>query len=141
MYPITAAYAILTFIPPSSVSSIILPAIVCAASAYLRLWSFKTLGNLFTYSVTIRKDHSLISDGPYKWLVHPSYTGFFGCVWSYFWVWGLRDYRLWGLVVVVMTVPLVMRVWSEEKALETEFGKDKWKRHVRGKWRLVPFVF
>lgn len=40
-----------------------------------RLWAMKTLGEFFTFEVVIRKNHQLITTGPYKYLMHPSYTG------------------------------------------------------------------
>ncbi len=41
----------------------------------LRLWAMHTLGRFFTFEVTIRKKHELVTTGPYRWLIHPSYTG------------------------------------------------------------------
>src|ERR1051326_3672929 len=38
----------------------------------LRLWCFKCLKEFFTFNVTIKKDHKLITTGPYSILVHPS---------------------------------------------------------------------
>lgn len=36
---------------------------------------FKTLGPFFTFEITIRPKHHLITGGPYAWVRHPSYTG------------------------------------------------------------------
>lgn len=44
-------------------------------AAVLRVWCFKTLGPFFTFEITIRPKHHLITDGPYAWVRHPSYTG------------------------------------------------------------------
>ena len=42
----------------------------------LRLWAMHTLGKTyFTFAVTIRHNHELITAGPYRILLHPSYTG------------------------------------------------------------------
>ncbi|ORZ28032.1 Isoprenylcysteine carboxyl methyltransferase family-domain-containing protein [Lobosporangium transversale] len=41
----------------------------------LRKWSFITLNEFFTFQLTIRPGHKLITHGPYKYLRHPSYTG------------------------------------------------------------------
>jgi protein-S-isoprenylcysteine O-methyltransferase Ste14 len=38
----------------------------------LRLWCFECLKEFFTFSVTIKKDHKLITTGPYSLLVHPA---------------------------------------------------------------------
>jgi len=35
------------------------------------------MGRLFTFEMSIRNGHKLISDGPYAWVRHPAYTGFF----------------------------------------------------------------
>jgi protein-S-isoprenylcysteine O-methyltransferase Ste14 len=33
------------------------------------------MGKRFTYTLTIVKDHELVTDGPYAYVRHPSYTG------------------------------------------------------------------
>jgi protein-S-isoprenylcysteine O-methyltransferase Ste14 len=52
-------------------------AVWAGAMAFLhfRLWAMRTLGEYFTFQVMIREDHKLIAHGPYKYLMHPSYTG------------------------------------------------------------------
>ena len=45
----------------------------CAiGGSLLRLWCFKCLKEYFTFNVTIKKDHKLITTGPYSLLIHPS---------------------------------------------------------------------
>ncbi|GBE89902.1 hypothetical protein SCP_1702280 [Sparassis crispa] len=43
----------------------------------LRVWCFVTLGPLFTYEVTIKHGHRLITSGPYSYVRHPSYSAVF----------------------------------------------------------------
>lgn len=43
----------------------------------LRLWCFHTMGHNFTFEITIRSEHRLIVNGPYKYCRHPSYLGGF----------------------------------------------------------------
>ena len=45
------------------------------AGALFRLWSYRALGSLFTFEVSIKSDHALISSGPYAFVRHPAYTG------------------------------------------------------------------
>ncbi|EKM51775.1 uncharacterized protein PHACADRAFT_262111 [Phanerochaete carnosa HHB-10118-sp] len=40
----------------------------------LRLWAFRTLGRLFTFEMSIKKDHVLVTSGPYAIVRHPAYT-------------------------------------------------------------------
>lgn len=41
----------------------------------VRLECFRTLGNLFTFDLTVHPEHKLITHGPYNFVRHPSYTG------------------------------------------------------------------
>ena len=43
--------------------------------ALFRLWSYRALGSLFTYEVSIKNDHALVTSGPYAFVRHPAYTG------------------------------------------------------------------
>ncbi|CAG8586417.1 16595_t:CDS:2 [Dentiscutata erythropus] len=38
----------------------------------LRLWCYKVLDMFFTFNVEIKKNHKLITTGPYRFLIHPS---------------------------------------------------------------------
>lgn len=40
----------------------------------LRKWCYDALGKLFTFERSIMPKHELITDGPYAWVRHPSYT-------------------------------------------------------------------
>ncbi|KAF8481467.1 hypothetical protein JB92DRAFT_2822137 [Gautieria morchelliformis] len=67
-------------LPPLSTISTLSPMFTLAVGmsytgALIRLWCFKALGTLFTYQITIRPDHKLITSGPYAIVRHPSYTG------------------------------------------------------------------
>jgi protein-S-isoprenylcysteine O-methyltransferase Ste14 len=53
----------------------ILAAVGALGGSSLRLWAMQTLGRFFTFEVTIRERHTLVEAGPYRWLMHPSYTG------------------------------------------------------------------
>jgi protein-S-isoprenylcysteine O-methyltransferase Ste14 len=56
------------------------PATVIGASlvifgSLLRLTCYRTLGQLFTFDLTILPKHTLITTGPYAYVRHPAYTG------------------------------------------------------------------
>ncbi|KAJ3087734.1 hypothetical protein HK102_010399 [Quaeritorhiza haematococci] len=57
-----------------TLGEVVAPAILVLGWA-LRTWAFVTLDRFFTFHVTIRKDHKIVTDGPYRLLMHPSYTG------------------------------------------------------------------
>jgi protein-S-isoprenylcysteine O-methyltransferase len=46
-----------------------------SAGLMLRLWAIRTLGSFFTSTVQVQPEQPVMSDGPYRLLRHPSYTG------------------------------------------------------------------
>jgi protein-S-isoprenylcysteine O-methyltransferase Ste14 len=42
---------------------------------YIRYSCYRELGRLFTFEMSIRKDHKLVTSGPYSIVRHPGYTG------------------------------------------------------------------
>jgi protein-S-isoprenylcysteine O-methyltransferase Ste14 len=42
---------------------------------YVRFRCYRELGHLFTFEMSIRKDHRLITIGPYSIVRHPGYAG------------------------------------------------------------------
>ncbi|KAI0326038.1 hypothetical protein GY45DRAFT_1329445 [Cubamyces sp. BRFM 1775] len=45
------------------------------AGAAFRLWSYRALGDLFTYEIFVKDKHTIVDTGPYALVRHPSYTG------------------------------------------------------------------
>ena len=50
---------------------------------YIRYSCYRALGRFFTFEMSIHKGHQLITNGPYRVVRHPAYTGII------FWVTGL----------------------------------------------------
>ncbi len=47
-------------------------AIVCGSLG--RQWAISTLGRFFTLNVQVTDDQRVVTNGPYRWVRHPSYT-------------------------------------------------------------------
>ncbi|EPQ56976.1 ICMT-domain-containing protein [Gloeophyllum trabeum ATCC 11539] len=125
---------------------------------YLRGACFRTLGKLFTFELAIRKDHRLVTEGPYSFVRHPSYTAglltfvgvnfvFFGPG-SWFWECGVAHTRagqVFSAAVAlnaVWTVGFIaQRTVVEDRTLREQFGAqwDEWAARVP--YRLFPFIF
>ena len=50
-------------------------AFMVTLGGYIRYSCFQALGRLFTFEMSIRDEHELITNGPYSIVRHPSYTG------------------------------------------------------------------
>ncbi|KDQ51232.1 hypothetical protein JAAARDRAFT_62642 [Jaapia argillacea MUCL 33604] len=148
----------------SSASSITLTEPFCVgfllavSSGLLRYWCFRQLGQFFTFQLSIRRDHRLITQGPYSIVRHPSYTSALICASGVYiallsrgsWLResGVLDYRIVQVALVVCGilrgashVGLVFRTVGEDAMLRKNFGTewDEWARRVR--YRLVPGVY
>jgi protein-S-isoprenylcysteine O-methyltransferase Ste14 len=103
----------------------------------LRLWPVFVLGRRFSGLVAIQPGHTLVTSGIYGSIRHPSYLGLLiGAL-----GWGLA-FRSWvGVLLVVLTVPVILaRIRAEEALLHTQFGAEYDAYRARTA-RLIPGIF
>lgn len=137
--------------------SFLLGTIITFCGTTLRLYSFRTLGTLFTFELCIRKDHRLVVDGPYNYVRHPSYTGLIlsiiGALCSHLsgsWVkeCGILDTTLglgiafaWLSIAAAVVLSLLLRIPREDELLRREFGNEWLRWTERVPYRLVPGLY
>src|SRR5581483_11304086 len=103
----------------------------------LAIWARFLLGSNWSGTVTIKKEHELVSRGPYSWVRHPIYTGIvlamFGTLLAVGKVRGL-------LAFAILFASLVQKAWREESFLRAEFGQtyDAYRERVR--FAIIPLV-
>ena len=103
----------------------------------LRLAAAFVLGRRFSGLVAIQRDHQLKTDGLYRYIRHPSYTGLLVAMIG----WALVFRSIIGLGLnIFLFLLLLSRMNDEEKFLETHFGSEYQAYRKRTK-RLVPFVY
>jgi protein-S-isoprenylcysteine O-methyltransferase Ste14 len=104
----------------------------------LRLWSFRTLGRYFTFTIQTSGDQPVITGGPYRAIRHPSYAGLLLVIIAV----GLFLGNWWSLVclTVATTGALVFRIRVEERALMQNIGAS-YRGYAATHKRLVPFVW
>lgn len=97
-------------------------AILIIIAFCLRIWSQLTLGLNWSTSVSIRKDHQLIQKGPYRWIRHPMYTGYFLIAAGLVLATDINPaiLLLWSLFLHFLT----KRAWIEETMLQEHFGRE-----------------
>jgi protein-S-isoprenylcysteine O-methyltransferase Ste14 len=61
----------------------------------LRAWSIATLGRFFQYQIQVQPGHHVVTDGPYRYVRHPSYRGSRWC--SPGSRWPVTIYGAWSL--------------------------------------------
>lgn len=104
----------------------------------LRRWSIAVLGRFFTRDVMIREAHTVVSNGPYRLLRHPSYTGILLAMLGY----GLMLGNWLSLIVLAggFCVAVLPRIRHEERVLETGLGAP-YREFEKTRKRLIPLVW
>ncbi|KAL4264832.1 Protein-S-isoprenylcysteine O-methyltransferase [Pleurotus pulmonarius] len=154
---------LLTFSTPTTALNLgITPIFLCGwalnlAGTLFRVACYRALGRQFTFELSIRADHRLVTTGPYALVRHPSYTcailSGVGALLAHLsrgsWVMecldlhGLGVRRRWICVgaASIAALALVPRMNKEDGMLKKHFGKDweNWKDAVP--YRLFPGVY
>lgn len=129
-----------------------LGAALVVGAAWLRRACFRMMGSQFTFQMSIKDQHRLITNGPYAFVRHPSYTGLLlltigltlcelsdGMWWTYV---GIHQTMVgkalclawvWTVVHIGM---IAARGWKEDALLRREFG-SQWESYARN----VPCLF
>ncbi len=107
------------------------------AGLILRQWAIAVLGRFFTLTVKVQIDHTLVENGPYRLIRHPSYTGLLlvmiGIV--------LALQTLLGTIINLVVFALVFgyRIYVEEKALKAKLG-ERYIAYSKRTKCLIPYV-
>jgi protein-S-isoprenylcysteine O-methyltransferase Ste14 len=107
------------------------------AGGALRIWPVFVLGHRFSGLVAIQPGHTLVTNGLYSVIRHPSYLGLL--VNSLGWALAFRS-GVGVLLTALTIVPLVARIRSEEALLRSQFGAEYEAYRARTS-RLIPGVY
>jgi len=100
----------------------------------LIVWTFRSLGRNLTDTVVTRKEHTLVTTGPYRWIRHPFYTSAALAVLANSLT--AANWFLFATGAVVFLL-LVVRTWKEEENLIARFG-DTYRNYRQRTGRFVP---
>lgn len=102
--------------------------------AAFMVWGLHHIGRNITISISTRKDHALVTTGPYRWVRHPLYTGGMVeavglCLLMANWFVALCAGLFWTLIAY--------RTPMEEKKLIETFG-DEYREYMQRVGRFLP---
>jgi protein-S-isoprenylcysteine O-methyltransferase Ste14 len=100
----------------------------------LIVWTFVNLGKNLTDTVVTRKEHTLVTTGPYRWVRHPFYVGFAIVVLGISLITANWLFALGGAAAFVL---LLVRTRKEEEKLIERFG-DEYPRYMDRTGRFLP---
>lgn len=111
---------------------------LCATGLGLRYWAVLRLGCFFSTHVLIHNQHQLITDGPYKWIRHPAYTGLLLALAGAGLAMG--DFLALLLLTVIPFFAFKLRIAMEEKKLIKQFGQQ-YLVYLHKTYSLLPLFY
>ena len=109
---------------------------VYLAFSWVQVWSFKTLGDNYSQDIMIKKNHELITTGPFKLIRHPQYLcqllldlGATAATFSY----------LVGVLAIIEIPIYIMRASLEDKLLAKYFA-EKFSEYKKKSGFMIPFI-
>ena len=102
----------------------------------MQIWATKVLGDNYSQDIAIKKNHQLVTNGPFKVVRHPQYLSQF-----------LMDIGGTAATLSFIVAPLAliqipflfMRASLEDKLLEKHFGEN-FKIYKKKSGMIFPFI-
>ena len=108
----------------------------CVVTAMLLIWTLRSLGKNLTDTVVTRREHTLVTRGPYQWVRHP----FYDCMFL-FMVGTALMMANWFVLAAGLTMfgILAARSRTEEEKLLARFG-EPYRAYRAATGRFVPGI-
>jgi protein-S-isoprenylcysteine O-methyltransferase Ste14 len=103
----------------------------CIALVY---WVFSSIGSGITPTVATRREHQLVTHGPYRWVRHPLYPAATAFLLAFA---TAADNWFIALMAIFALVLLALRLPNEEAHLIEKFG-DEYRQYMRRTGRFLP---
>ena len=104
--------------------------------SWIQVWSFKTLGENYSQDIMIKKNHQLVTKGPFRIIRHPQYLcqiildiGAAGATLSYI---------VGGFALIEIPI-YIMRAVAEDKLLAKHFT-ESFSEYKKKSGFMIPFI-
>jgi protein-S-isoprenylcysteine O-methyltransferase Ste14 len=128
-----------------SFGQLALPDGIRIAGFVIGIWSIwwfyrihRTLGDNWSPILEIRREHTLVTDGPYRYVRHPMYTDMLLWLVSFALVTANWFYAL--SILAGLSIMFTVRIPDEERLMLDRFG-DSYRAYMKRTKRLIPYIF
>ena len=112
-----------------------LGAVLCLAVLPLILWVQRSLGSNFSTRIHIRDEHTLVTQGPYRWVRHPMYTVFM--IQSIGLLLLTANWFVGGVYILALMLIVIIRTPFEENMMIDKFG-EQYRRYMSQTGKFLP---
>ena len=136
LFRLVPIYPLTIRVLPPSLTVDIAAAVLCLAGLALAIWARRTLGRNWSGLVTLKRDHELVTQGPYRYVRHPIYSA----ILLMFLASALATGRIDGFVGLVLCFASFWVKLRQEEALMMRHFPDQYPAYRESVRALVPFV-
>jgi protein-S-isoprenylcysteine O-methyltransferase Ste14 len=104
--------------------------------SWVQVWSFKALGDSYSQDIVIKKDHKLVTSGPFRFIRHPQY--FSQILINIGGTAATLSFVLGALTLIEIPV-YIMRALMEDKLLSKHF-KEEFSAYKKKSGFMIPFI-
>jgi len=84
--------------------------------------ALSSLGTNFSLTVHLKEKHNFVTKGPYRWVRHPMYCGFFFLWFAYFLL--SANWFIGATGILAQEIIMVIRTPKEEQMMAGRFGEE-----------------
>lgn len=100
------------------------------------IWARVCLGRNWSSTPAVKEDHELVTNGPYRYVRHPIYTGVLLAAFGY-----ALTGALFGIGVLVIACILFLRRIGKEERIMLELFPDAYPVYQAHTKRLIPWIW
>ena len=103
-----------------------------------RWYAIHVLGKYYSVQLGVQPGQTVMRDGPYRWIRHPSYTG--SLITTLGFGFAFTNWLCLVSVPLIVLIGYSYRATVEERMLVTALG-DPYKEYIKNTKRFIPFVY
>lgn len=111
-------------------------AVLTALGVLFAIWARVRLGRNWSSVPAVKEGHELVTDGPYRYVRHPIYTGILLAALGY-----ALTGTLFGFLILIIACILFFRRIGKEERIMLELFPDAYPAYQARTKRLIPFVW
>lgn len=120
---------------PNNLTSEIIGSLITILGLGIMIWARTILGRNWSGSIVFKKDHELVTSGPYRFVRHPIYTGMITMLIGASIYYGFIFLFLFTILVFAS---LTLKSRQEERLMIKHFGK-KYINYKKKTKAIIPF--